>query len=137
MFLYYIIFYVAMKQPRSTSHTNTKLHKKALLPSFKQPKVQSKVQELSATSKAELYIHVPSIFMKAKLIPLEITAERKTGETIKITVNSNDLVVQDLGKTYKSTLSIPSAADLNTVREWVEVDLGEVCSNIKVRKIGD
>lgn len=57
-FIIYIIFYVAMKQPRSTSHTNTKLTKKALLPSFKQPKAQSKIQELSASSKGELFIHV-------------------------------------------------------------------------------
>lgn len=46
-------------------------------------------------------------------------------------------MVHDLGRVYKASFNIPSGSDLSSVREWVELDLGETYNNIKIRKIGD
>ena len=75
--------------------------------------------------------------MQLKLIPLEIVAQRKNGEAIKITVNSTDAVVQEGSKISKTTLNIPSSSDLASARDWVHIDLGEPYYNVKVKKIGD
>lgn len=45
--------------------------------------------------------------------------------------------MQDGSKVNKTTLNIPSSSDLASVRDWVHIDLGEVYSNVKVKKIGD
>lgn len=59
------------------------------------------------------------IYFDTKVIPLEIFADRKQGESLKITVNSNDIVIQDGPKVSKTPLSISSSTDLNAPKEWI------------------
>lgn len=70
-----------------------------------------------------------------KLIPLEIVAERKLGEPLKILISSTDVIVIETNKNYRGALSISSNFDSG--REWIEVKFGEIFGLVKIKKIGD